>query len=188
MNHQKLAIPVDLTVTAAKVGSQPCKVESPDPSKLGKVDSVVEVFDEVIAGVEVFQPIGEGVMVIDAIEIPTLDCLKILVMSWHLVEAPIATMRENVFVGKDTGNVIGQANGDDMEKESTPRLQAGGYPLEGIRQVPHMAKDADRKDLVELLVELHFVKIPLDQSKPPRAKIAFRILHFFAHLFALFMT
>ena len=133
MNHEKLTIPVDLAVTAAKVSSQPYQIKSPDSAKSCKVNPVVQVFDKLITIVKVFQPMGEGGTVIDAIEIPALDRLKIPVMSWHFVEAPIAAMREDVFVGENTGNIVWRANGDDMEKESTPRLKTGGYSLEGIR-------------------------------------------------------
>jgi hypothetical protein len=75
----------------------------------------------------------EGGVVIDAIEIPTLDCLKIRVVSWHLVKAPIAAMRENVFVGKDAGNIVWRANGNDVEKKSPTGFKASGYFFERIR-------------------------------------------------------
>jgi hypothetical protein len=126
MNHEKLPISIHLAVTAGEVGTKPYQIESPDSAKLSKVDSIVQVFDKFITFVKVLQPIREGRRVIHAVKVPALDRLEILVMPWHLVKTPITTMRKNILMGENAGDVIRQANGDDVKKESTIRLKAGG--------------------------------------------------------------
>lgn len=188
MGHEKLTISIDLAVTANEVATKPYQIESPDSAKLSKVDSIVQVFDKFITFVKVLQPILERSRVIYAVKIPSLDRLEIPVMPWHLVKAPKTTMRKNILVGENTGNVIRQTNGDDVKKERAIRLKAGGQFLEGVCQVSHMAKDTHRKDLVELFVKLDIIEVALNQSEPLGTKIAFRVLHLATHVFALFMA
>ena len=123
VNHKKLPIAVDLAVTTCKVGDKPYQVKPPDAAELGGINAVIEIFDVGITVVKVFQPLCQRFGIVHAIEIPAFHRSEILVMSRNRIKTPEAAVRENIFVGINAGDVIGSANGNDVQEKLSAWLQ-----------------------------------------------------------------
>ena len=165
VNHQELAIAVDLTVATREIRDKPDQVKAPDAAELRIVDSIIEIFDLRITVVEVLQPLLYGSGIVHAIEIPALNGLEVLVVCGYRIETPVAAVRKNVFVCVRAGDVVRCANGDDVKEKLSVRLQERSQFPERLRQVPHMAENTDRQDLVELLRKLRVVEVAFHQGE-----------------------
>src|SRR5437773_7783110 len=123
MDHQKLAVAVDLAAATCKVDHKPHQIKPPHTPELAEINAVVEIFDIGITRVKVFQPLCQGFGIVHSIEIPTFYRSKILVVGRNRIKTPEAAVRKDVFVGKNARDVIGSANGDDVKKKLSTWLQ-----------------------------------------------------------------
>src|SRR5688572_25318372 len=88
VNQKELSISVNLPVTTGEVRNKPDQIQSPDAAEPDKIDPVVEVFDNGITIVKVFQPSLQRIGIVHAIEIPALYCSEILVIGRNRIKAP----------------------------------------------------------------------------------------------------
>ncbi len=100
MGQQVLAIAVVFTITGSKYRAEQQEIKTPNASKTGIVHAIIKALKLTLTGIKSMQPLRKGLMIIHAVDIPTLHCFKITTMAWDGVMIPIPTMGENVFMGE----------------------------------------------------------------------------------------
>ena len=132
MVEQILTIAVVLTITGGKDCAKQQEIKAPNAPKACIIHSIVKALELTLTGIKAIQPLRQGLVVIRAIDIPTLHRLQVTIMVRDGIMVPIPSMGEDILVGEPRGHVIRGSHRDDVDQSLALGLEQGGQLLEGL--------------------------------------------------------